>query len=305
MSYPVATGSSSMSGKYIPEIWSGKTLMKFYQTTIFGDIANTDYEGEITKHGDTVKIRTIPDMVIKDYVVDMDLEYTKQEGAVIDLLIDKGKYYAFPINDVERMQSDIAFVEKWTDDASQQMSIKIDRDILADIPADAAAENSGATAGKISASYNMGATGAPLQVTKTNILEVIVDMGSVLDEQDIPQSDRWLAFPAAFCGLIKKSELKDASISGDGKSILRNGLIGSIDRFKIYSTNNLSFTTDSGHSVCNTMAGHISALTFASQLVKNEVIPNPKDFGELARGLQVYGYKVVQEKSLVHGYFYK
>ena len=87
--------------------------------------------------------------------------------------------------------------------------------------------------------------------------------------------------------------------------MLRNGLIGSIDRFKIYSSNNLSFSVDGANNVCNTMAGHKSALTFASQLVENEVIPNPKDFGKLMRGLQVYGYKVVKSESLVHGYFYK
>lgn len=305
MSYPIVTGSPTLSGNFIPEVWSGKTLIKFYQSTIFGDIANTDYEGEISQYGDKVKIRTIPDIEINDYVIDMDLDYKKQAGGVVELLIDQGKYYAFPINAVEQHQADIPYMEKWTDDAGQQMSIKIDRDILADIPADASADNSGATAGKISGSYNMGVTGTPLQVSKSNILEVIVDMGSVLDEQDAPQSDRWLAFPAAFCGLIKKSDLKDASITGDGKSILRNGLIGSIDRFKIYSSNNLSFSTDGSNSVCNTMAGHKSALTFASQLVENEVIPNPKDFGKLMRGLQVYGYKVVKPEALVHGYFYK
>lgn len=305
MSYPITAGSPTLSGNFIPEIWSGKTLIKFYASTIFGDIANTDYEGEITKYGDKVKIRTIPDIEINDYVIDMDLDYKKQPGGVVELLIDQGKYYAFPINAVEQKQADIPYMEKWTDDAGQQMSIKIDRDILADIPADASADNSGTTAGKISGSYNMGATSSPLQVTKTNILEVIVDMGSVLDEQDVPQTDRWLAFPASFCGLIKKSDLKDASITGDGKSLLRNGLIGSIDRFKIYSSNNLAFSADGLNNVCNTMAGHKSALTFASQLVENEVIPNPKDFGKLMRGLQVYGYKVVKSESLVHGYFYK
>ena len=305
MSYPITAGSPTLSGNFIPEIWSGKTLIKFYASTIFGDIANTDYEGEITKYGDKVKIRTIPDIEINDYVIDMDLDYKKQPGGVVELLIDQGKYYAFPINAVEQKQADIPYMEKWTDDAGQQMSIKIDRDILADIPADASTYNAGTTAGKISRSYNMGATGSPLQVTKTNILEVIVDMGSVLDEQDVPQTDRWLSFPASFCGLIKKSDLKDASITGDGKSLLRNGLIGSIDRFKIYSSNNLSFSVDGANNVCNTMAGHKSALTFASQLVENEVIPNPKDFGKLMRGLQVYGYKVVKSESLVYGYFYK
>lgn len=309
MSYPIIGGSPTLSGNFIPEVWSGKTLIKFYESTIFSDIANTDYEGEISQHGDKVKIRTIPNINIKDYIIDMDLNYEKQAGGVVDLLIDKGKYYAFPVNVVEEKQADINYVDKWTEDAGQQLAINIDREILSDIYVDAHAKNKGATAGKISGSYNMGSTGAPVQLQSTTILNAIVDMGSILDEQNVPHTDRWLVLPASFCGMIKKSDLKDASLTGDAKSPLRNGLIGSIDRFKIYNSNNLAFSADTvssaSVSVCNTMAGHKSALTFASQLVENEVIPNPKDFGKLMRGLQVYGYKVLKPESLVHGYFYK
>jgi len=43
--YPVSVGVTTMSSTYIPEIWSGKTLVKFYKSTVFGEIANTDYEG--------------------------------------------------------------------------------------------------------------------------------------------------------------------------------------------------------------------------------------------------------------------
>ena len=42
MAYPTAPGVVSYSGTYIPEIWSGKLLTKFYKSTVFGAIANTD-----------------------------------------------------------------------------------------------------------------------------------------------------------------------------------------------------------------------------------------------------------------------
>lgn len=45
MPFPVAQGVPSLSGTYIPEIWSGKLLEKFYKATVFAQIANTDYEG--------------------------------------------------------------------------------------------------------------------------------------------------------------------------------------------------------------------------------------------------------------------
>jgi hypothetical protein len=45
--YPAGSASPSpaYSGTFIPEIWSGKLIEKFYATTVLAAIANTDYEG--------------------------------------------------------------------------------------------------------------------------------------------------------------------------------------------------------------------------------------------------------------------
>lgn len=299
---PVAAGVTSHTATLTPEIWSGKTLVKFYKATVFAEISNTDYEGEIKNAGDTVHIRTIPDITINDYYIGQDLVYERPATSVVDLLIDKGKSYSLAINDVEKLQSDIAYVEKWTDDAGEQLAITIDNGILADVYADVHASNAGATAGAVSSSIDLGATGAAVPLDKTNILDYIVDGGTVLDEQNIPQTQRWLVLPAIFCGMIKKSDLKDASLAGDGTSILRNGRMGTIDRFTLYSSNQVATTTDGADTVYNSIGGHPASLTFASQLVKNETLKNPWDFGDLLRGLQVYGYKVIKPEAMFHLY---
>jgi len=301
--YPVAQGLTSHSTTLTPEIWAGKTLIKFYDTTVFAAISNTDYQGEIKAHGDTVHIRTVPDITINDYTVGENLSYERPATTTVDLLIDKGKYYAFSVDDVEAAQSDLNYVEKWSDDASEQMAISIDTNILANVYSDADSSNAGVTAGYVSSSYDLGATGDPHMVDKDNILETLVDCGSCLDEYSVPMSNRWIVLPAVMCGMIKKSDLKDASLAGDGTSIMRNGRLGIIDRFTLYMSNNIATTTDT-YTVYNCIFGHPSSLTFASQLVKNETLRNPNSFGDLLRGLQVYGYKVIQEKSLGHLYIY-
>ena len=144
-----------------------------------------------------------------------------------------------------------------------------------------------------------------MAVTKANILDTIVDCGSVLDEQKIPFTERWLVLPALLCGLIKKSDLKDASLSGDGTSIMRNGRMGIIDRFTLYMSNNLTIGTDGADTVYNCIAGHPSAITFASQLTENETLKNPDDFGDLMRGLQVYGYNVNKPDAMAYLYVKK
>jgi len=204
--YPVSAGHPDHSGVMIPEIWSGKILVKFYKSTVFGEIANTDYEGEISDMGDTVHIRTTPSISIKDYSKGQQLDYENPEPDLVDLVIDKGKYWAFTSDDVDKYQSDYDYVEDWTQDASEQLKIKIDSDILANIYADADAANKGNNAGAESGSIDLGATGSPVLLDKSNIVDYLVDMGTVLDEQNVPETNRWVVMPPWACALIKKSD---------------------------------------------------------------------------------------------------
>jgi hypothetical protein len=304
--YPVAAGLTSNSGTLIPEIWSMKTLVKFYTKTVFGAISNTDYEGEIKKYGDQVHIRTVPDITIRDYSIGQNLISERPRTEKITLYIDSGKYYNISVNLVELKQADIAYVEKWTNDAGEQMQIRIDSDLLANVYADASADNIGLTAGVISGGYNMGVAGTPFGLDKDNILDFFVDANNVLDEQDVPQTGRFAVLSTILCGLLKKSDIKDASLMGDSVSVARNGRIGMIDNTTIYRSNQIAMTADgSGETVYNIIFGTKDAITFASQMVENRVMENQNDFGKLMQGLQVYGYKVIKPEALVHGCVYK
>jgi hypothetical protein len=95
-------------------------------------------------------------------------------------------------------------------------------------------------------------------------------------------------------GLIKKSELKDASLTGDSTSPVRNGRLGMIDRFTLYVSHNLNVS--SGKT--SIIAGHKMGFTFASQMTEMETIRAQSTFGNIVRGLQVYGYKVTKPEAL-------
>lgn len=309
MALPTATGypdyTAAGTNKFTPELWSPKLVSKFYETTVFGEIASTDYEGEITNHGDKVIIRTRPSITVNKYTKGQDLSYENPESPAVELLIDQGEYFAFTIDNVDKYQSDLGLIDEWSDDASEQMKIAIDTEILTSIYSDVHADNTGANAGTKSSMFDLGAAGAAIGLTKENILDYIVDLGTVLDEQNVPDDGRWLVLPAWACGLIKKSDLKDASLSGDETSIMRNGRIGMIDRFRIYKSNLLDSTTETEGEAFHMVAGHRAGLTFASQMTEMEDLPNPNQFGTLIRGLQVYGYEVIEPKYLAQLYAYK
>lgn len=302
--FPVGSTANAFSlNGYIPEIWSGKMVEKFYDSTVLAAISNTDYEGEIKAYGDKVRIRTKPTITINDYRADGNLSVQRPEGSILDLLIDKGKYFNTILDDVMRIQSDLNALNIWSEDAAEQMKIKIDTDVLLGIKDQAkAVENRGLTAGRISADINLGVTGTPVALVprsptaaEVEIIDLILRLGLVLDEQNIPETGRWIVMPTWASSMIKMSELRQVFVSGDAVSMLRNGRIGMIDRFTLYASNLAPRGVSGGLAAGESLiyAGHSHGLTFASQMTNMEAMRSEFTFGTIQRGLQVYGYRVV------------
>jgi len=307
--YPTgSTGNGLKAAGFIPEIWSGKLIEKFYAATVLAAISNTDYDGEIKNHGDTVHIRTKPTITIKDYRADGLLELERPKGNLVDLLIDKGKYFNTILDDVMEVQSDLNNMSMWSDDASEQMKIVIDTEVLTGLLNQADVKNRGATAGKVSGDINLGVTATgPLAVVpddaavgEVDVIDVILRLGQALDEQNIPEQGRWLLIPTWMSTYIKKSELRQAYLSGDSVSMLRNGRIGMVDRFTVYVSNLLPQGVAAGLAAGESAvyAGHAHGLTFASQINNVESMRSEQTFGTILRGLQVYGWKVIDGVAL-------
>jgi len=307
MAYPVAPGSAAYTGKWIPEIWSAKLNAKFYDATTIAAISNTDWAGEVNDKGDKVIIRQIPSITIRDYAKGQSLIYEQPESDNVELLVDKGHYWAIRLDDVDKVQADIEWISKFTQDASEQLKIKVDTQVFSTVYADVSTTNSGLTAGRKNLGLNLGVTGTPLALDKTNIIDKLVDAGTALDENNIPEQGRFVVLPPVIIGAIKMSDLKDASLSGDATSMLRNGRVGMIDRFTVYSSNLLASASDGGHTCWNMLFGHKAGLAFASQIPQGKVerLRAESSFGELVRGLCVYGYKVVKPEALGNLYGYK
>ncbi|RDL44358.1 hypothetical protein DN730_08110 [Marinomonas piezotolerans] len=277
------------AANFVPEVWSKKLQARFYAQTVLAQFCNHDWEGEISGQGSKVKIRTPPSISIGDYTG--TVTYQSLETDIIELAIDKAKFYAFKVDDIQKAQSDIELINSSTTDASQNMKIQVERDVFSSIYADVPAANTITT-----------------QVTKSNVLDIIVDLGTALDEADVPEEGRKLILPPWICGMIKKSDLKDASLSGDGTSIMRNGRLGMLDRYEIFTNNNLAVIDGTGKSpgdvgfdpataVWHALGGTKHFCSFASQFVKTETVRLQDTFGDGIRGLKVYGFESTKPEA--------
>lgn len=294
--------TNSYAGNFIPELWSGKLQVKFYKSTVLGEITNNDWEGEIKGQGDKVHIRTIPTITVRDYTKGMNLTNEVPVSTPLELTIDYGKYFSVVVDDIDAHQADVKLMDMFTNDASQQMKITIDGMVLDGIKAAAATANKGATAGAISGNLNLGTDASPVAFSKSSALDTILNMGLALDEQNVPEEGRWIVLPAWAGALIKGSELRQAYLTGDSVSPLRNGKIGMIDRFTVYLSNNLPKTGDGDSYI---MAGTRDAVSFASQITNVETLRAQSTFGNIMRGLNVFGYKVTKPEALVNGVIVK
>lgn len=340
--------STPFSGTFIPTLWSSQLAKKFYTATVFSEIANTDWAGEIKGMGDKVVINTIPTLTVNKYVVGQGLNYEVPTPSTIELQIDQGLYFAFQVNDVIEYQSKPNLMDIFSNDAGMQMKIKVDSTTLFNLclnPAytdvktanvsgatinsvsgmgAALTSNSGTTAGAKSGAYNLGNNTAPVALTGSNVLQLLTSFSGVLDEANVPETDRFLIIDPLTRNLLMQSNLAQAQFMGDSQSMVRNGKIGTIDRFTVYVSNNLpkgaangymlsgdgseSAANLSGGSATHTaarrliVAGHKSAFTFASQITKTEQVRNPYDFGDYIRSLNIFGYKVTKADSFAYAF---
>lgn len=203
--------------------------------------------------------------------------------------------FNFLVDDVDEVQSDIDLVNAFSDTAAEQLKVAIDADVLQNVYSSASPDNIGTTAGVTTGAFNFGESGTPVTITKENVLDYIVDVNTVLTEQNVPESERWQVYPPIITGLIKKGDLKDCSLTGDKTSVLRNGVIGMIDNTKILMSNQLYGDNTNGfYCLC----GHPIAISFASQLSKTRSIEAQNTFGTYISGLEVYGYDVTKAVAL-------
>ncbi|AHK11952.1 p22 coat protein [Vibrio phage CHOED] len=163
-------------------------------------------------------------------------------------------------------------------------------------------------------------------VTKMTPLDLLNRFNLKLDIAEVPEEGRWVVVDPAFLELAMRmdSNLMNRDYN-DGAATIRNGLVSvsPIRGLKMYKTNNapklvavaynpVNQTGTPGVSVSrpNTdaklndegriiLAGHMSAVATANAIVKTESFRSHESFGDVVRGMHVYGRGVVRPESLV------
>ena len=319
MAVSVSAGYGNLpTGNFQAEIYSQKVLKFFRRASVVEDITNTDYAGEIENFGDTVRIMKEPTVTISAYSRGSVVTPQDLADDEIQLTVDQAQAFAFKVDDIEERQSHVNFEALATSSGAFSLKRNYDKNVL-----QAMIDNAGikGASGTVETDANLGTSGTPVTVAGSDAGDDVVNlmalMARKLDEQDVPEENRWfVAPPRVYQNLYAAgAKIVEVQVTGDASSPLRNGLVTNqkIMGFNLYKSNALrqsadaTTTTDmvslsgvaSGENIV--LAGHISGMATANSIAKTEVIRDPDSFSDVVRGLHVYGRKVIRPEALCLG----
>ena len=307
-----ANFANSVSGQansfFLPSIYSKKVLNFFRKASVVEAITNTDYAGEISAYGDSVKIIKEPTITVYDYTRGSDTTSTKLTDQEITLVVDSAKAFKFIVDDIETNMSHVNFKEVASSSAAYSLKDSYDAAVLSTmfsgvsasgpdhvIGADAAAGTGGV--GETTASVDLGVA------SEVDPLDLMARMARLLDDQSVPEENRWFVASPDFYEELSQSGSKLLSVDFNaGQGSIRNGLVssGKLRGFDMYKSNNIpSVSTATGQC----LGGHMSSTATANTILSTEVIRDPSSFGDIVRGLHVYGAKVLRDDAMVKAFY--
>jgi hypothetical protein len=320
MAFGTAAGYGNLpSGNFTPQIFSQKVLKFFRRASVAEDITNTDYFGEIENFGDTVNIIKEPTISVSSYTRGSVVNTQNIADDQITLTVDQANAFAFKIDDIEERQSHINFEALSTSSGAFALKRKYDANILqtlSDGAGIAGADDASLSGGLTTTLSTLGTASAPINVETDDAgINLMLQMARVLDDQSVPEENRWFVAPPIFYEKMFQAgnKIVEVQVTGDGSSNLRNGLAtpGTLAGFTCYKSTALNSTngtdqitmsglaTDGSENVI--LAGHISACATASHIAKTEVVRSTESFSDVVRGLHVFGRKVLRPEALVRG----
>ena len=319
MAFTTSAGYANLpSGNFTPSIFSQKVLKFFRRASVVEDITNTDYAGEIENFGDTVNIIKEPTITISSYTRGAVVNPQDLADDQTTLVVDQANAFAFKIDDIEERQSHINWEALSTSSGAYSLKRAYDANVL-DLMATSAGltgESGAATAqiagiGTLGTALDVGGASTPGDTA----VNVMLKMSRALDDQNVPEENRWfIAPPLWYTHLFSAGgKIAEVQVTGDQVSPLRNGMAlqGTIAGFKCYKSTALNSSggtdqvTISGLATDGTehtiMAGHISSTATASHIAKTEVVRSTESFSDVVRGLHVFGRKVLRAEAIVRG----
>jgi hypothetical protein len=309
-----ANFANSVAGQtnsyFLPSIYSKKVLNFFRKSAVVEAITNTDYEGEISAFGDSVRIVKEPVISVSSYTRGAATADTKLTDQETSLVIDTANAFRFKVDDIEKSMSHVNWKETAASAAAYALKDAYDTAILAAMVAgvSASAPDNVIGADAAAGTGGLGETTASVDLlgsdgTGVDALDLLARLARKLDDENTPDEGRFVVASPDFYEELSKTNSKLMSVDyNGGQGNVRNGLVssGMLRGFSMYKSNNLPAQSTATGVL---LGGHISATSTAQTIVSTETLRDPDSFGDICRGLHVFGSKVIRPEALVAAHY--
>ena len=266
---------------FIPEVWNEAIERELERLHVFVSNCNRQYEGNVQKQGDSVRILgvgrpTITEVKRDNFTSLSTPEYVEDTSQI--MYIDNMAYFNYMVDDIDKRQAVGGLMEALSAETSEGLADVQDK-AVANLVTDALAVKD---------------AGSAYQLTANNILEKLLVAHQKLMENDVPMSTKVTVTLAPWAATLYKQAM--AAIDTDNSALLKNGLIGQFDGMDIKVSNNCYKNVSDEYGF---MVRTDRAIAFARPMIHTEPFRPENYFSDAVKGFILYGTKIVRPKEMI------
>ena len=270
--------------KFIPEVWAESINREQERACVFVEDCNRQYEGLVSKKGDTVHILgigkpTIHTMERGDASGNIEDAEEVQDNS-IPLTIEQIRYFNYKVGDIDKAQAVGGLMDALSKETAEGLANEMDK-FVANMATSDGVEK---------------LTPAATVATKENVLDILDDAIQKLQENDVNVGNGVVVTVSPrFYKLFKQAYIsKDTDNSGE----LKNGKVAMYGNVTVKLSNNVC-KTDSG-ATDNIMIRTKRAIAFVNPLTHTEAYRPEKSFADAVKGFALFDGKVVRPKEIIN-----
>jgi len=266
MAFPKSGGYGNLpNGNFSSVIYSKKVQLAFRKSTVIGDVTNSDYFGEISAQGDTVRIIKEPEISVREYKRGTQVAAQDLDDEDFSLVINQANYFAFKTDDIETAHSHVNFMDLATNRAAYRLADNHDQEVLGYLSGYAQTsqhENADVINTTVNGTKAIPSAGsdellASMKLTKGSFgnittasagnhsipvaarlpgatalptayaspVMVINRMSRLLDQQNVEKGGRWLVIDPVMMEVLMDEDSRFLNADFGDSGALRNGLV--------------------------------------------------------------------------------
>lgn len=290
---------------------------RFRDKSILPAITNSEWKGRFKNSGTVLTVPVLPLIKTEKTTPGGDVKYQEPKSTDERFYLNRERYYALRFIEEDQAFSAMDIKSPVRNEASAQLADDMEEEFTSDVYTKVHSANQGKHAGFRSQSFDLGTSGTPVSIYKTDAEASGENKASVVDYltrciaclREMPggkEADPWIVIPTCVAHRLQTSEMKQANMMGDSESLIRKNVValGSIGGATVFVDDKLPMwnTSDSG-KIYNILFGDNSAVTFVNEVTMDD--PDMKDvnkWGIFYRTKVIYDWFVRYPERLGTGF---